>query len=125
MSLRFLADMGVSLRVVEWLRDHNHDVVHLRELGLQRTPDAEVYARAAAEDRVVLTFDLDFGEIVARLRGARTSVVVFRLLDARAERVISRIERVLDESENALAAGAVVTVEDARHRVRMLPFGAE
>ena len=74
--MRFLADMGVSLRVVEWLRRRGDDVVHLREQGLQRMPDGEIFAKATAEGRVVLTFDLDFGEIVARLRGSRTSVVV-------------------------------------------------
>ena len=52
---------------------------------------------------MVLTFDLDFGEIVAQLRAAtHTSVVVFRLRDARPERVISRLEPVLRESAGAL-----------------------
>jgi hypothetical protein len=38
--MRFLADMGVSLRVVEWLRGRREDVVHLRDEGLQRlSPD--------------------------------------------------------------------------------------
>jgi predicted nuclease of predicted toxin-antitoxin system len=63
--VRFLADMGVSMRVVEWLRSTGHDVVHLREQGLHRLPDGEIFAKAQREQRVVLTFDLDFGEIVA------------------------------------------------------------
>jgi predicted nuclease of predicted toxin-antitoxin system len=29
--MRFLADMGVSWQVVEWLRDNGHDAVHLRD----------------------------------------------------------------------------------------------
>jgi len=73
----------VSQRVVEWLRGRGADVVHLREQGLQRMPDSEVLAKAAAGGRVLLTFDLDFGEIVAQARAQRTSVVVFRLRDAR------------------------------------------
>ena len=36
--MRFLADMGVSLRVVEWLRSAGHNARHLREEGLQRPP---------------------------------------------------------------------------------------
>lgn len=31
----FLADMGVSMGVVEWLRGGGHDAVHLREQRLQ------------------------------------------------------------------------------------------
>jgi predicted nuclease of predicted toxin-antitoxin system len=34
--MHFLTDMGISLRTVEWLREKGHDVVHLRDEGLQR-----------------------------------------------------------------------------------------
>jgi predicted nuclease of predicted toxin-antitoxin system len=61
--------MGVSLRVVDWLRNVGHDVVHLHEQRLQRLPDSDVFSKAAAERRVLLTFDLDFGEIVALSAG--------------------------------------------------------
>jgi predicted nuclease of predicted toxin-antitoxin system len=123
--MRFLADMGVSLQVVEWLRGRGDDVVHLRDQGLERLPNGEIFDKATAEGRIVLTFDLDFGEIVALSRGSRTSVVVFRLRNARAGHVIARLERVLEESSDALARGAVVIVEDGRHRVRQLPVGQE
>ena len=63
--MRFLADMGVSQQVVEWLRTHGHDAVHLRDEGLQRLPNGEIFQKAAREQRIVLTFDLDFGEILA------------------------------------------------------------
>jgi predicted nuclease of predicted toxin-antitoxin system len=121
--VRFLADMGVSMRVVEWLRGRGNDVVHLREQGLQRLPNGDIFAKATAEARVVLTFDLDFGEIVALSRGPRTSIVVFRLRNTRTEHVIARLERVMEESNDALDRGAVVIVEDSRHRVRLLPVG--
>jgi predicted nuclease of predicted toxin-antitoxin system len=70
--MRFLADMGVSMRVVEWLRSVGHDVVHLREQGLQRLPNGDIFQKAADEDRVVLTFDLDLVKS-SRARQARLS----------------------------------------------------
>jgi len=88
-------------------------------------PNGDIFTKAAAEGRVVLTFDLDFGEIVALSRGAKTSVVVFPLRDTRTEHVIARLERVIDESSEALARGAIVIAEDSRHRVRQLPIGGE
>ena len=48
--------MGVDLRVVEWLRRHGHDAVHLREERLHRAADEQVFAKALSEDRIVLTF---------------------------------------------------------------------
>ena len=61
--MRFLADMGVSITTVQALRAAAHDAVHLREEGLIRLPDPDIVAKAAQEQRVVLTFDLDFGDI--------------------------------------------------------------
>jgi len=40
--MRFLADMGVSTGVVEWLRNQGHDAKHLREEGLHRMPNGEI-----------------------------------------------------------------------------------
>ena len=59
--MRFLADAGVSPKTVEFLRQLGHDAVHVRTLGLQRSPDLELVDRARADSSVVLTFDLDFG----------------------------------------------------------------
>jgi hypothetical protein len=63
--MRFLADMGVSQRIVEWLRSEGHDAVHLRDEQLHRLPNGAIFEKAEAERRIILTFDLDFGEIVA------------------------------------------------------------
>jgi predicted nuclease of predicted toxin-antitoxin system len=121
--VQFLADMGVHLDVVEWLRGQGHDAKHLREEGLQRLPDEEIFAKAVTEQRVVLTFDLDFGEIAALSPGPVASVIVFRLLNARAAKVIQRLAVVLPAVLPALEQGAIITVEESRHRVRRLPIG--
>ena len=121
--MRFLADMGVALGVVEWLRAQGHDTLHLREEGLHRLPNGAIFEKAATEGRILLTFDLDFGEILALSRGRQVSVVLFRLHNTRTPRILERLGRVLAESGGDLEQGAVVVVEESRHRVRRLPFG--
>jgi predicted nuclease of predicted toxin-antitoxin system len=121
--MRFLADMGISQGVVDWLCAEGHDAKHLGTEGLQRMPDDQIFAKAGNENRIVLTFDLDFGEIVALLGRQQTSVILFRLHNTRTANVIKRLQRVLEESEKPLAEGAIVVVEDSRHRVRLLPIG--
>ncbi|MBI2826723.1 MAG: DUF5615 family PIN-like protein [Planctomycetia bacterium] len=118
--MQFLADMGVSTRVTQWLRSQNHDVVHLRDRGLQRLPNGEIFRRATQERRVVLTFDLDFGEIVAASHGSTVSVVLFRLRNTRSESVIARLETVLPQARADLLPGAIVVVDESRHRVRAI-----
>ena len=47
--MQFLGDMGVSMRVIEWLRTTGHDGVHLRDEGLQRLPNGDIFQKAANE----------------------------------------------------------------------------
>ena len=116
--MRFLADVGVDQRVVDWLREQGHEVAHLRDEGLHRMADEDVFAKAIAEDRIVLTFDLDFGEIEALSRGRKASVVLFRLHNTRTPHVIDRLAAAIAGAPVALADGAVVTVEESRIRIR-------
>jgi predicted nuclease of predicted toxin-antitoxin system len=115
--------MGVDVRVVRWLRQEGHDAKHLRDEGLHRLPNGEIFAKAIAEDRVVLTFDLDFGEIAALTEGRKASVVLFRLHNTRTTHVMDRLAAVLGNCAEVLQKGAVVVVEESRHRIRLLPIG--
>jgi predicted nuclease of predicted toxin-antitoxin system len=121
--MRFLADMGVAMRVVEWLRDQGYDARHLREEELHRLPDVQIFRKAVTENRVLLTFDLDFGEIVASSGRQKVNVILFRLRDTRTPHVIERLKVVLQEAGPALEQGAVVVVEESRFRIRRLPIG--
>lgn len=121
--MRFLADMGVDGRVVEWLRSRGHEASHLRDEGLHRMPNGEIFVKAVMERRIILTFDLDFGEIAALAKGQRVSVVVFRLHNTRTPHVIERLSAVLTDCPETLERGVVVVVEEFRHRIRELPIG--
>jgi predicted nuclease of predicted toxin-antitoxin system len=102
--VRFLADMGVSITTVQALRAAVHDAVHLREEGLIRLPDPGIVAKAAQEQRVVLTFDLDFGDILAVARAEAPSVIIFRLRNQTPAAVNPRLFRVIGDCESELVA---------------------
>ena len=121
--MRFLADMCVDVRIVRWLLEQGHDAIHLREQGLHRMPNGQIFDKAIYEDRIVITFDLDFAEIASLTKGKKVSVILFRLRNTRSYQVIERLSIVLKESLNALQKGAIVVVEESRHRVRYLPVG--
>ncbi|MEW6419986.1 MAG: DUF5615 family PIN-like protein [Nitrospirota bacterium] len=120
--MRFLADMGVAKRIVEGLRLNGHDVTHLREEGLHKLSDKDIFKKAIHENRIILTFDLDFGEIVAFSERANVNVIIFRLRNTRTSFVMERLKQVLAGTANTLEKGCVVTVEDTRYRVRKLPM---
>jgi predicted nuclease of predicted toxin-antitoxin system len=120
--MRFLADVGLSPRIVEWLRTEGHDAIHLQEQHLERLADPAIFRKAIEEQRTLLTFDLDFAEIVALSQGGEASVVLFRLKNTRPAFVLSRLATVLAESGHLLRAGVIITLEDSRHRIRRLPI---
>lgn len=118
--MRFLADVNISPRVVAWLRGEGHDVWHGIEHDAHRLPDRELFRLAEDSSRIVITFDLDFGEILT-LSGGLVSVITLRLRLRKNAAVIARLKAVLESVGHLLAAGpAIVIVEDGRHRLRHL-----
>ena len=89
---------------------------------MQRAEDRLVAEKARADNRILLTFDLDFGAILALGVVDRPSAVIFRLADEKADSVNRRLEAVLSEQAEALESGALILVEDARYRIRRLPI---
>ena len=116
--------MNLAPVMAEWLRAEGHDVVHVREIGFAQSPDRNVFARAAEDARIVVAFDLDFGEI-AGLSGATSSgVILLRLRLARKDYLLERLRAALNEAREALEVGATVVVEDTRIRIRRMPPGS-
>jgi predicted nuclease of predicted toxin-antitoxin system len=95
----------------------------VRDLGLQAAEDLDLFRRAAAEARTIVSADTDFGTLLALTRESKPSVVIFRRSTTR--RTSRQIELLLDNLatiEAALSRGAVVVFEDTRIRVRHLPI---
>ncbi len=120
--MRFLADMGVSPLTVKVLSEEGYDAVHLSEQGLFRMTDSEIMVKAKQESRIVLTFDLDFTDLLATSRDNLPSVIIFRVKNTLPNFITSRLLTVLSECRENLRNGAIIIVEDYRYRVRNLPL---
>ena len=120
--MKFLADMGVAQSTAQALREAGHGVTHLSDLGLGRLSDQEILELATREDRVVLTFDLDFADLLAAGLQQRPSVVIFRLSTQTPTAVTSRLLTLVTERAPELTEGAIVIVEETRYRLRRLPI---
>lgn len=119
--MKVLADMGISPRSVAFLRDLGVEAVHLHELGLDRLSDSEIVEKARSEGYVIVTHDLDFGELIAVSGAELPSVVIFRLQDMRPPSVNHYLRILVAEHRTAMAQGAIISVSEGHIRVRTLP----
>lgn len=120
--MKFLADMGVSPRIVAELRENGYDAIHLQEQGLFRLSDNDILEKARRENRILLTHDLDFGELLAASGGSLPSVIIFRLSDMRSANVSRHLFAILRQQSETLRAGAIISVTEKKIRVRALPI---
>ena len=120
--MKFLADMGVSMSTIASLREAGHESIHLRDEGLFKMEDAGILDKARSESRIVLTFDLDFGDLLAASGERLPSVIIFRLRNQTPGAVRPRLFEILSECETDLEAGTIIIVEETRYRVRRLPI---
>jgi predicted nuclease of predicted toxin-antitoxin system len=122
--MRFLLDENVSFRVCAPLKAAGHDAVHVGEIGLTSTDDLVIMERARDEDRVLVTGDHDFVQILFASGGSRPSVVLVRDVDALPSAALAALLLVAlpGQLTELLLAGAIATLTPDRVRVRPLPL---
>lgn len=120
--MKFLANMGISPDTVKFLRDLGYEAVHLHEEGLDRLPDPDILRKARREECVLLTSDLDFGELLAHGGEALPSVVIFRLSNMHPVSVNRHLAEVIERFDTDLERGVIASVTDWRIRIRQLPI---
>lgn len=114
--MRFLTDENIGLEVVVYLRSLGHDVKSITQLypGLS---DNKVLQLSDKENRIIITSDTDFGELVYRQKQAYIGVILLRLEDEANVNKIRILERLL-KNYNTKLAGAFVVVTETKVRIR-------
>lgn len=118
--MRFLADENLALSTVEALRGAGHDVAWVRS-DAPGSADEQVLARAAAEGRVLLTADKDFGDLAFRSGlPAESGIILLRVRGSAEIRTATLLAAVEARDD---WAGQFAVIEHDRIRMTPLPRG--
>lgn len=120
--MKILLDMNLSPAWEVFLKGHGFEVVHWSSVGDPCAPDREIMTWAATHGHVVFTHDLDFGVLLALTRAEAPSVIQVRVQDPIPGVIGHDVVRVLRLREDMIVSGALVTIDTAKDRVRVLPF---
>lgn len=118
--MKIVVDMNLGSPWVGRLEAAGHKAVHWSAIGSPEAEDEIIMAWARDNGHVVLTADLGFGARLIRSREDGPSVTQLRMKVTLVNMIGARVVEVLANTAADLAAGALVTIERERYRVRLL-----
>ncbi len=123
--MNFLVDQPVSPLLAAWLRENGRDAVHVRERGLSAAADSSLVELAIAEQRVLITADLDYPRLIALSRQDRPALTLFLAGNITDIQMLGLLQRVSREVEPGLLVQSVSVVHEHSIRVAALPLMAQ
>ncbi len=120
--MKLLIDMNLSPDWVAVFERQGWQALHWSTVGDPRASDSVIMEWARINGYVVFTHDLDLGALLATTRAQGPSVIQVRTQDIMPQSLGGRLVQVLRQYESSLEKGALVTVDEAKSRVRILPF---
>jgi predicted nuclease of predicted toxin-antitoxin system len=120
--MKLLIDMNLSPNWVNTLAEGGWTAIHWQSIGDPRAKDVVIMSWARSNGYIIFTNDLDFGTLLAITRAQGPSVIQARTQDVMPQTLGKRILQILDEHGEVLQKGALITVDETKSRVRILPF---
>jgi len=108
--MRFLVDECTGPAVAQWLRIQNHDVISVYD-EIRGADDRDVIRKAFEQDRILITNDKDFGELVFREKKPHKGIILLRLEDERTANKISVLKHLLEKYQKSISGNFIVVTE--------------
>ncbi|MEZ4863709.1 MAG: DUF5615 family PIN-like protein [Caldilineaceae bacterium] len=120
--MRILIDMNLTPAWVQFFVQHQIEAVHWSSIGPITELDSVIMEYAQTHHYVILTNDLDFGTLLARAKRHTPSVILIRARLLIPRTIGKIILSVITEHQSAIEAGALLVVDEYRHKLRLLPI---
>lgn len=115
--MKIKLDENMPNAMVRLFRETGHDTVTVMDEGLGGKDDNEVVQAATSENRILITLDVDFGNIRTFPLGSHAGVVVFRLHDQRWAVLEEPARRLLKSGTLDRLGRGLAVVDESRIRI--------
>lgn len=116
--MKFLLDECCSAQLVKKLRKSGHDILFVTEKFPGAT-DRQVLQTAYSENRILITEDKDFGELIFRLKKQVVGIILLRFTTEEREQMWPNLRELLALKQSELK-GKFVVVDAEKYRIRSL-----
>src|SRR5437764_8614200 len=107
--MNFLLDQSTDARLITRLRDLGHDALRVGRDYPPGLPDEQVLSTAISEQRILITEDRDFGELIVSKKLPHAGVIYFRLHSTALTLKLDRLDYILTHHSHELDKFLVVT----------------
>ena len=117
--IKFLLDANLSSETAEFIRNFNYDVKSILEENLGQISDEKVIKLAKKEKRIIITHDLDFGEIYHFKEEEKIGILVLRLKNQTVEVVNNILAKFLNKKvlEKRKLEKSLIIINEFSYRV--------
>ena len=115
--IKLLADENIPKKTVDTLRQEEIDIVSVAESSPGMN-DRTILEQANRDNRVIVTFDKDFGELVFRESLSVRGLILLRFTPISPNQIAERIQSVL--TQVTPIEDKIIVVEEDRIRVTVL-----
>ncbi|MBN1900166.1 DUF5615 family PIN-like protein [Candidatus Sumerlaeota bacterium] len=119
--MKLLIDMNLSPLLAEILNQAGHETIHWFSIGNPGADDLEIINYAHENGFVIITHDLDFGDILAVTHAKFPSILQIRTQNVSPDHISNILLKTLQRFKSQLEQGALISIDEARSRARILP----
>jgi predicted nuclease of predicted toxin-antitoxin system len=111
-------DENLSRTHSAFLREHGYEADRVHDQGLSGASDQQVWERVVAEDRFLITLDLDFSDVRRFQPGTHPGILLVRARSKSRQAVLEVLRRTLEEQPLEGLRGCLVVADEKLTRIR-------
>jgi len=116
--MRFLTDENIYSQMVQAIRNLSYDVLDIKEQNLFSMPDSEIIQMAQDTERILITYDKDFSNILIYPPSQYSGIIVLRLSRLTIKDAVNQLINFIKELSEEKIKGRLAILEPDRVRFR-------